>query len=36
VRVHHYKRRLEDFERLYPWLVSGKAPEIAFWTTPAG
>ena len=36
VRVQHYKRRLQDFERLYPWLVSGKAPEIAFWAPPAG
>jgi hypothetical protein len=36
VRVHHYKRRLEDFENRFPWLVSGKAPEIAFWAPPAG
>jgi hypothetical protein len=36
VRVHHYKRRLQDFERLHPWLVSGQAPEIAFWAPPAG
>jgi hypothetical protein len=36
VRVHHYKKRLEDLERRHPWLVSGKAPEIAFWPPPAG
>ena len=36
VRVHHYKRRLEDFENRFPWLISGKAPEIAFWAPPAG
>ncbi len=36
VRVHHYKRRMEDLEKRFPWLVSGKAPEIAFWAPPAG
>ncbi len=36
VRVHYLKRRLEDLERRHPWLVSGKAPEIAFWAPPAG
>ena len=36
VRVHHYKIRLQDFENRFPWLVSGKAPEIAFWAPPAG
>jgi hypothetical protein len=36
VRVHHYKRRMEDLENRFPWLVSGKAPEIAFWAPPAG
>jgi len=36
VRVHHYKRRMEDLESRFPWLVSGKAPEIAFWAPPAG
>jgi hypothetical protein len=36
VRVHHYQRRLEDFENRFPWLVSRKAPEIAFWAPPAG
>jgi hypothetical protein len=36
VRVHHYKRRMEDLESRFSWLVSGKAPEIAFWAPPAG
>ncbi|UCG13168.1 MAG: hypothetical protein JSU72_01365 [Deltaproteobacteria bacterium] len=36
LRVHHYKRRLEDLEKRYPWLTSSKAPEIAFWAPPAG
>jgi hypothetical protein len=36
LRVHHYKRRLEDLEERYSWLTSDKAPEIAFWAPPAG
>lgn len=36
LRVHHFKGRLKDLERRYPWLSSGKAPEIAFWAPPAG
>jgi len=35
LRVHHYKRRLHDLEVRYPWLISGKAPEIV-WAPPAG
>jgi len=35
VRVHHYRRRLEDLEKRYPWLISGNAPEIV-WAPPAG
>jgi hypothetical protein len=36
VRVHYLKRRMEELEQRHPWLVSGKAPEIAFWAPPAG
>jgi len=36
VRVHHYKRRLEDLERLHPWISSGYAREIGLWAPPAG
>jgi hypothetical protein len=36
LRVHHYKRRLEDLEERHPWLTSGKAPEVAFWAVPSG
>ncbi len=36
VRVHYLKGRLEELEKRHSWLVSGKAPEIAFWAPPAG
>jgi hypothetical protein len=36
VRVHYLKGRMEDLEKRHPWLVSRKAPEIAFWAPPAG
>ena len=36
VRVHYLKGRMEDLEKRHSWLVSGKAPEIAFWAPPAG
>jgi hypothetical protein len=36
VRVHHYKTRLEDLERLYPWICSGNSREIGLWAPPAG
>ena len=36
VRVHHYQRRVEDIERQYPWISSGKAREIGLWAPPAG
>ena len=36
VRVHYLKGRMEDLENRHQWLVSGKAPEIAFWAPPAG
>ena len=36
VRIHYLKGRIEDLEKRHPWLVSRKAPEIAFWAPPAG
>ncbi|RPJ09253.1 MAG: hypothetical protein EHM36_04500 [Deltaproteobacteria bacterium] len=36
VRVYYLKRRLGDLERKYPWLASGKPPEVAFWIPPSG
>ena len=36
VRVHYLKGRIEELEKRHPWLVSRKAPEIAFWAPPAG
>ena len=36
VRVHYLKGRIKDLEKRHPWLVSRKAPEIAFWAPPAG
>ena len=36
VRVYYLQRRLEELEGKYPWIVSGKPPEIAFWAPPAG
>ena len=36
VRVYYLKGRMEDLEKRHPWLVSLKAPEIAFWAPPAG
>ena len=36
VRVHSLRGRIEDLEKRHPWLVSRKAPEIAFWAPPAG
>jgi hypothetical protein len=36
VRVHQYKRRLEDLETQYPWISSGQAREIGLWAPPAG
>jgi hypothetical protein len=36
VRVHYLKGRLEELEKRHSWLVSGRAPEIAFWAPPAG
>ncbi|UCG21557.1 MAG: hypothetical protein JSU80_02925 [Deltaproteobacteria bacterium] len=36
VRVHHYKRRLEDLENQYPWISSGYSREIGLWAPPAG
>jgi hypothetical protein len=36
IRVHYLKGRIEDLEKRHAWLVSGKAPEIAFWAPPAG
>lgn len=35
-RVYYLQRRVEVLEQKYPWLASGKAPEIAFWAPPAG
>jgi len=36
VRVHHYKRRLEDLESQYSWIASGTSREIGLWAPPAG
>jgi hypothetical protein len=36
VRVHHYKRRLEDLENHYSWISSGTSREIGLWAPPAG
>jgi hypothetical protein len=36
VRVFYLKRRLEDLEAKYPWITSGKPPEIAFWAPVPG
>ena len=36
VRAHYLKGRMEELEKHHSWLVSGKAPEIAFWAPPAG
>jgi hypothetical protein len=36
VRVSYLKRRLEDLEGKYPWITSGKPPEIAFWIPLSG
>ena len=36
VRIHYLKGRIEHLEKRHPWLVSRKAPEIAFWAPPAG
>ncbi len=36
VRVYYLQRRLEDLEGKYPWIASGKPPEIAFWVPPSG
>jgi hypothetical protein len=36
VRVYYLKRRLEELEGKYPWIASGKPPEIAFWVPPFG
>ena len=35
-RVYYLQRRVEVIEQKYPWIASGKAPEIAFWAAPAG
>jgi hypothetical protein len=36
VRVYYLQRRLEELEGKYPWIASGKPPEIAFWIPPSG
>ena len=36
VRVYYLQTRLEEIEGKYPWIVSGKPPEIAFWAPPPG
>ena len=36
VRVYYLKRRLEVLEGKYPWIASGKPPEIAFWVPMSG
>ena len=36
VRVHHYKRRLEDLENHYSWISSGTSREIGLCAPPAG
>jgi hypothetical protein len=36
LRVYYLKRRLEDLERKYPWIASGRPPEIAFWVPLSG
>jgi hypothetical protein len=36
LRVYYVKQRLEDLEGRYPWIISGKPPEIAFWIPSAG
>jgi hypothetical protein len=36
VRVHYLRGRMGDLEKRHPWLISGKAPEIAFWAPPSG
>lgn len=36
VTVYYLTRRLEELEEKYPWIASGKAPEIAFWAPPGG
>lgn len=35
-KVYYLKRRLEELERRYPWIVSGKPPEIALWGPLSG
>jgi hypothetical protein len=36
VRIFYLERRLEDLEAKYPWIASGKPPEIAFWAPMPG
>jgi hypothetical protein len=36
LRVYYLKRRLDVLEEKYPWLASGRPPEVALWATPAG
>jgi hypothetical protein len=36
VRVYYLRRRLEDLDAKYPWIASGKPPEIAFWVPMSG
>jgi len=36
VKVYYLERRLEDLDARYPWIASGKPPEIAFWVPMSG
>ena len=36
VRVYYFKKRLEELEERYPWIASGKPPEIALWVPLSG
>jgi hypothetical protein len=36
LKVYYLKRRLDELEGRYPWIASGKPPEIAFWVPPSG
>jgi hypothetical protein len=35
-RVNYLKNRIDDLEKRYTWISTGRAAEIPFWVLPAG
>jgi hypothetical protein len=36
LKAYYLRKRLEDIQARYPWIASGRPPEIAFWVPLSG